>query len=191
MNKKRLVDILIVILLFLTAFLAYDFVKEERFLSGVFRNNEDAEVKESVSVEEDNDLSKRKYPSHFTEEMILTLVPQTDEVGKEEHRRWDETLREIAEDADTLRLYKYENDCFGDPLVMRVKRGEAISVKNDADSEITFGMGEQNWNIEAGGTIEIVPEFEIYPETKLEENPYGYGCGGPFENAPSGLFLVR
>lgn len=189
MQRRKIVNISFFIILVLLIFLGFNFIGDNKFLVNLFSNKPAEEETQDLQVAED--LTKRQYPPGFTEEMKIVLVPQTDEVGKEEHREWDVTLREIAEDADLLRIYDYKEDCFGDPLVFRTKRGEEISVKNDTQRQMSFGFDEQMWEIAPGETIHIIPEFEIYPEFKLEENPYGYGCGGSFENAPSGLFLVR
>jgi hypothetical protein len=133
------------------------------------------------------DTKDRKFPEDFTEEEKLALVPQTDDIPKDIHRRWDETIRVIAESTETLTLEKFGDDCFGRPTVVKTGIGRKIKVVNPQNSEITLGMGERAWTIPANSSLEISPEFKILPDFK-DVFSYGYGCGAAA--APSGLFFV-
>ncbi len=131
--------------------------------------------------------TSREYPPDMTEDEKLALVPQTDQVSREEHRRWDETIKRIAAETDTLTLVMVGSDCFGRPSVLKTGISESINVYNSTDAQITLGMGDQRWDIPAKGTTTIRPEFKILPDFK-DYFSYGYGCGS--SDAPSGLFFV-
>lgn len=200
-NVGKLTDFLIVVLVLIALILGYKIYRQSPQSFNILKERASSltsrislpklKRKEPPQTAKPQEVpSARVFPPDFTEEEKIVLVPQTDDVPKDEHLKWDETLRKIAQKADFLTLYRYADDCFGKPVVFKAKRGEGIKVKNVDESEITLGMGEQNWTIPPKGEAVIRPEFKLLPEMTTKGASYGYGCGF-YESAPSGLFFVE
>jgi len=154
---------------------------------GVYFYTKTREEPETIQQPEVIWDQQRQYPADFTDNEKIVLVPQTDDVPRPAHVKWDTTFQEIAEDVDTLKLVTVGSDCFGRPSVLKTEMGSPINVENTTEADISIGMGEQSWSVPARATITITPVFKILPDFK-NYFVYGYGCG--FPSAPSGLFYI-
>ncbi|MCP6719983.1 MAG: hypothetical protein KJI72_01475 [Patescibacteria group bacterium] len=120
---------------------------------------------------------------------ISSLTPTPDEsevlnvpdlnASTEEKQRHFELVVQVAKTAEFLDI----SDCNPSPVVMKIKKGETIAVRNNdsADHSIVFNL-ESIHPIPAGSTKNITNVFDKGPGV------YGYGCDA--STGAVGMFLV-
>lgn len=110
----------------------------------------------------------------------LELLQLLGDIPPQAEQRRLELARKLAKEASLLEL----SGCVGNPLVLKVKKGQNFTITNKNAEEITFFFAEKGYLISAGGSEEILLG-ELGKGTGLS----GYICAGSAGNIP-GFVLV-
>ncbi len=189
---ERFLDVSIVLLLVVIVFLSLRIFKN----SDYFENFKEGTLKSFAFLKKDNGdksptsktaSSNRKYPDYITEDQKVVLRPQSNDQSTEDTIYWSDLVNKLATSSNKLTLRKYGEDCFGEPVVLKLDANQKVQLVNDNNSEITLGYGDKSWRVPAKSSLDI--NFDLAPLESNQDNMLGYGCGN--SNEPSGLVLVE
>ena len=185
--KNKLVVIAIIILAGTAIVLGYAILRPNAFKEAkdtLFENRFGATTKQEEPLQTKAPAKQALLPSAkelgISEEEHAAIDVPSNDASVEEKQKHFELVQKVAKEAAFLDITKCE---VADPVVLKVKLGEPIAVKNQDDVEHALVLNEKNaFPIPANSTKEIEPDFAFGPGT------YGYGCDGTPHAV--GIFVV-
>jgi len=122
----------------------------------------------------------REFPPDFTEEDRIILTEQfhdyerVNEKMDEDYLRFLTLLKTYISYSSILEVVQYKNDCFVHPVLIAVKTGQAITVKNNNGISVNMGIGGEDWYIPEYGEVIVYPKLI---EEVENQKIWGYACG--------------
>lgn len=110
---------------------------------------------------------------------VFNTPPQ--DASPEEIQRYTELVRSLAEDVDSVEI----KGCTPTPLVLRVRHGESVVVKNQDAVDHSLLHGETVVSLPASSTTSIIPSD--FGKVGAGEGIIGYACDEP---TAVGIFYV-
>lgn len=155
----------------------------DRFLPGLLsRQVISSDLTGSEFQTPDNWGRNREFPPYFSDDQKLLITEQkhdyerTTKEDESVYQKYLDLVKNMPERVSKISVFRYKNDCFADPSIVRVVYGSKLIFQNTGTESINLGLGKGNWDIEAGEQIEVIPEFD---NIKKGDNLQGYSCS-PF-----------
>ena len=168
MNKNKLKKVVVGVLILIAIVLALLLLKQKIGFS----------VKNLDGKNLSSPISANWAPAPGTEkEYLFSIKDDSPEAEKQRHFFYATSISKVSE---FLNL----TNCNSDPLVIKVKNGGIIKLKNDGDSELSIGIDANH--------IYVVPAKSV-KEIKADLGKgiglYGYGCNA--SRTPVGMIFIE
>jgi hypothetical protein len=121
----------------------------------------------------------RDFPDTLSLDERIVLTEQKHDyerttAGEEEdYQYFLNLLKTMPSAGNAINVYKYNDDCFAQPVILKIGYGKELFIRNTGSSDINIGIGKGNWDIKSGSEIVVYPEFD---GLKTGENIQGYSC---------------
>lgn len=121
----------------------------------------------------------RDFPPDFTEEEKIILTEQYHDYERtsiemdKAYEHFLELLTTYRSRIPELTIIKYKEDCFVRPVILAIKSGQAVILKNINDTSVGLGVGGEQWNVPAFESITVYPKLR---EEVLNQVYWGYSC---------------
>lgn len=168
MRKSNLKRIVVVILVLVAVVLALLLLKQKMGTSSDALGNKNL----------GSPIAANWAPAPGTEkEYLFSIKNDAPEAEKQRHFFYATSISKVSE---FLNL----TNCNPDPLVIKVKNGEIIKLKNDGDADLSIGIDANHIYVVPAKSIKEV-KADLGKGTGL----YGYGCNA--SSTPAGMIFVE
>jgi len=133
----------------------------------------------------------RDFPPDFSEEEKILLTGQlhdyerTTEELDDAYLRFLSLFKTYVSHDPTIRIIRYKGDCFAQPVVLGIKGGQAVTIRNDNDEWASLGVGGESWDVPPHDTLIVYPKLIAEVE---KQTFWGYACG---ELGMAGYFVEK